>query len=509
MRTKLFLKNSVIILITKFLYYLSDFACRTILIHTLPIEYVGISGLFNNILTILSLSDLGFGTVLVYSMYVPIAQHDENKLLALVSFYKKAYRLVAIFIATIGLCLSPFLSYLIKDCPDIPYLHVFYLLYLGNTVSSYLFTYNQSLYLADQKMYVTSFYNNIANIIRIILQIILLITTHNFLLYLCVQMPTTLFINYYLTKKAKRDYPFLSCQTPPSLLKEERKKILKDVFATFNHRVGFISLNFTDNLLISFFFGIVMVSKNDSYNMILTFLRNIFSPVFSALNAGIGNFHATKTPEETLKLFGTLHFASFWFYTFCTTAFLALINPFITLVWGKKLLFEFPVVLLISINFFITGIRQMPITFKESLGLLYQDRYKPLLEALIKIVLSLILLKQFGIIGIFIGTFISMISTSLWVEPYVLFHYGFRTSTKQFWERNIRYIFSATIIIALTAFCVLQINLPLLPCILVRFIICLLLPNLLLLLFYHRSEEFKELLGIVQGIIHNWKQKRN
>lgn len=509
MRTKLFLKNSVIILITKFLCYLAEFICRTILIRTLPLEYVGISGLFSNILTILSLSELGFGTVLVYSMYVPIAQHDENKLSALVSFYKKAYRLIALFVGTVGICLTPFLPYLIKDCPDIPYLQVFYLLYLANTVSSYMFTYNQSLYLADQKMYVTSFYNNLAIIIRIILQIILLVTTHNFLLYLCVQVPTTLCINLYLSRKARKDYPFLCSKNPPSLSKEDRREIQKNVFAVFNHRIGFVSINFTDNILISFFFGIVVVSRNDSYNMILTFLRNLFSPLFSALNAGIGNFHATKTSEETLNLFGILHFACFWFYTFCTIAFFSLINPFITLVWGEELLFDIPIVLLISINFFITGIRQMPITFKESLGILYQDRYKPLIEAVIKLIFSILLLKQFGIIGVFMGSLVSTIATSLWVEPYVLFRHGFHTSTKQFWAHNLRYILSAALIFAITAFCILQINLPLLPCILVRALICILLPNLLLLLFYHRSHEFKELLGIICGILNDWKRKKN
>ena len=464
MRTKLLLKNSFVILFSSLTFYFTDFLCRTILVHTLSMEYVGVTGLFSNILSVLSLSELGFGTVLVYSMYVPFAQNDEEKLLALTDFYKKAYLAVSLLIGSIGILLTPFLPYIIKDCPDIPELSVYYLLYLGNTILSYSFVYRQSLFAADQKLYITKFYTNLFRVIRTLLQVIILITTHDLFLYLVVMLPFTLFSNLFLSWKAKKAYPFLNSGRHPTLEKEERKTIFKNVYAMFNHHVGATVVNSTDNLLISFFLGLKAVSRNDSYALIQMLLRSIFGTLFNSLNASVGNYHATKTEEETHTLFEALHFAGFWFYTFCTASFFLLVNPFISLVWGEKYLFSLPVVLLISINFYIYGIRQIPVTFKEALGLLYQDRYKPIIEALINLVLSVLLVKPFGIIGIFAGTFVSMVSTSLWVEPYILLHYGFHRSTKSFWLKNIKYLLIGTTGIGLTWLCSTPFKLPLPAC---------------------------------------------
>lgn len=499
MRTKLFLKNSIVILLTKFICYLGEFLCRTVLIRTLPMEYVGVTGLFSNILSVLSLSELGFGTVLVYSMYVPLAQKDEEKLLALTEFYKKAYRTITVLIGTVGVLLTPFLPHLINDCPDIPGLTLFYLLYLANTVLSYTFMYRQSLFMADQKLYITNFYTNLFRILKIIAQIVVLTATRSFVLYLLMQLPFTLFTNLLLSWKAKKAYPFLSSKSHPALDAKEKKEIFKNVYAMFNHRVGATVLNSTDNLLISFFLGLTAVSRNDSYVLLLNFLRYMFNPLFSSLNAGVGNYHATKTKEETHSLFETLHFAGFWFYTFCTISFFLLVNPFISYIWGDEFLFPLPVVLLLSVNFYITGIRQIPITFKEALGLLYQDRYKPILEALINLIISVLLVKPFGVAGIFAGTFISMVTTSLWVEPYVLFHYGFQRSTKAFWMKNLKYFLVGALCFALTWLCSLPFDLPPLAAMGVRIALCVTIPNGIFLLFSFKSKEYRQLFALLKA----------
>lgn len=507
LRTKIFIKNSFVIVFSKLICYLIDFLCRTVLIHTLPQEYVGVTGLFSNILGILSLSELGFGTVLVYSMYVPLAQNDEDKLLALTNFYKKAYRMISILVGTMGVLITPFLPYVINNCPDIPGLSVFYLLYLANLVSSYAFVYRQSLFMADQKLYVTNFYTNLLRIVRTVLQIIILITTHNFLLYLLVLLPFTILTNLFLSWKAGKEYPFLNSGRRPILAGDEKKKILKNVYAMFNHRVGIVVLNGTDNLLISYFFGLMEVSRNDSYVMLQTLLRSIFGTMYSSLNASVGNYHATKSGEETHTLFEALHFAGFWFYTFCSACFFLLVNPFISLFWGEEYLFPLPIVLLISANFYVFGIRQMTITFKEAMGLIYQDRYKPIAEALINLVLSILLAKPFGIAGIFMGTFLSMVCLPLWVEPYVLMHYGFHKSTKTFWSKNIRYLLVGTLGIALSWLCSLPFELPLLAVMGIRILLCLTIPNLIFLLFFFKTPEFQMLTNILKQFVNQLIKK--
>ncbi len=502
MRTKLFIKNSFVSLVTKFLCYFVEFLCRTALIRTLPMEYVGVSGIFSNIISVLSLSELGFATVLVYSMYIPLAQNDEKKLLALTEFYKKAYRIITVLVGTLGIFLVPVLPYLIKDFTVIPHLTLIYLLYLSNTVLSYTFCYKQSLFMADQKMYITNFYANFFRIIRVFIQIFILLTTQNFILYLSIQLPFTLFTNVFLSYKAKKVYPFLNSQEHPVLDKDEKKSIYKDVYAVFNHRIGAIVLNSTDNLLISVFFGLVEISKNDSYSMVLTLLRSVFSSLFGALNSGIGNFHAKKTKEETLKLFETLHFAGFWLYTFCTAGFFLFINPMISLFWGDEFLFSLPIVFLLSVNFYILGIRQVPLTFKEALGLLCQDRYIPLIEASINLGVSVLLAKPLGVIGIFIGTFISMVSTTFWYEPYVLLHYGFGLTTTTFWKKNVKYLTAGGLSLGLTYLCSLYLTpLTLLPSLALRLMICILIPNGIFALLFHRTNEFHHMIFILKDYL--------
>ncbi|MDE5907921.1 MAG: hypothetical protein K2H52_04140 [Lachnospiraceae bacterium] len=501
MRTKLFIKNSIVILVTKVLCYLAEFVARTVLIRTLPMEYVGVTGLFTNILTVLSLSELGFGTVLVYSMYVPIAQNDEEKLLALTTFYKKVYRIVAMLVAIIGGVVTPFLPYIIKDCPDLPGLSLFYLLYLANTVLSYTFTYRQSLFLADQKMYVTNFYSNLLHIMRTVAQIVVLVTLHNFTLYLLIQLPFTLCTNLLLSHKAKKAYPFLTSGKRPTLSSDEKTSIFKNVYAMFYHRLGYTVANFTDNLLISFFLGLTAVSQNSCYTLLITFLKSVINPLFSSLNSGIGNYYATKTKEETYSLFNLLYFAGFWFYTFCTISFFLLVNPFISFVWGDAFLFPLSVVLLISANFYVSGVRMITVTFKEALGILYQDRYRPIAESLLNLLLSILLVRFWGISGIFAGTLISMLSTSLWVEVRVLFHYGFQRSAKPFWLGNVKYLAAGVSSFALTFLCSLPFDLPPLALIGTRILLCLTIPNLFFLLFFHRSKELRNLIDILKGVL--------
>lgn len=501
MRTKLFIKNSIVILVTKVLCYLAEFVARTVLIRTLPMEYVGVTGLFSNILTVLSLSELGFGTVLVYSMYAPIAQNDEEKLLALTNFYKKVFRIIAMLVGIIGAAVTPFLPYIIKDSPNVPGLSLFYLLYLANTVLSYTFTYRQSLFLADQKMYITNFYSNLLHIARTATQVILLVTFHSFTLYLLVQLPFTLYTNLLLSYKAKKAYPFLNTEKHPSLSSDEKKSIFKNVYAMFYHRLGYTIANSTDNLLISFFLGLTAVSQNSCYTLLVTFLKSVINPLFSSLNSGVGNYYATKTREETCSLFHLLYFAGFWFYTFCTISFFLLVNPFISFVWGDTFLFPLPVTLLIAANFYVSGVRMITVTFKEALGILYQDRYRPVIESLLNLLLSIFLVQFWGISGIFLGTLISMLSTSLWIEVHVLFRYGFQRSAKSFWLRNIKYLAAGISSFILTFLCSLFFDLPPLALMGTRILLCLIIPNLFFLFLFHRSPEFCSLINIIKDTI--------
>ena len=477
--------------------YLMDFLCRTVFIHTLSMEFVGIKGLFSNILSILALTELGVGTVLIYSMYKPIAQKEEQRLLALLGFYKKAYTLIACLVGGIGLMLTPFLSYLIKDCPDIRGLHLIYLLYLCNCVCSYLFAYKLSILQADQKLYVITLFSCLISAAKNIVQIAALYLTGNFFIYLLIQIPFTLFNNLFISKRADKMYPFITAKEKPQLSGEEKKEILKNTFAMFNHRVGATILNSTDNLIISRFIGITVVAINDNYVLIVNMINMIVNQLFSALTAGVGSLNATESTETSYQVFKQLHFACFWFYSFCTACLFVLMNPFIELIWGSHYIFPLPVAAIICANFYIIGIRKIPLVFKESMGLLWQDRFKPLAEAAINLAISVAAVYYFGTAGVFAGTFISMVTTSLWVEPYILFKHGLKISWKEFWLTNAGYFPLSLFLVSITYLTGTLYQGTLLCAFVYKVVICLLLPNILLLLIFGRTREFKDLLSAI------------
>ena len=225
MRVDNSIKNMKYNIFSQILNLLIQFVSRTFFIKILGNEYLGINGLFSNILTILSLADMGIGTVLIYSMYKPLAENNEEKMKALMNIYKKIYNIIALTVLIIGLCITPFLQVFIKDMPNIQHIRFIFILYLLNTVVSYLCVYKISIINADQKNYIVTTRQQIFNIIANFIMIMVLVTTHNFILYLIVQMLFSIIRNIYLSSLAEKMYPFIKDTKGYKLTKEEKKKI--------------------------------------------------------------------------------------------------------------------------------------------------------------------------------------------------------------------------------------------------------------------------------------------
>ena len=139
-RTEYSVRNTTVAFAAQTAAILMGFFTRVVFTHTLSEGYVGINGLFTDILNILSLSELGVGTAITYALYTPIARGDIQKQQILMRMFRTFYRITAGFVLTAGLCLIPFLDILMKDRPDVDHLIWIYLLYLLNSVVSYLCT---------------------------------------------------------------------------------------------------------------------------------------------------------------------------------------------------------------------------------------------------------------------------------------------------------------------------------------------------------------------------------
>lgn len=407
-----------------------SFLNRVIFVRFLSAEYLGLNGLLSNILGVLSLAELGIGTAMIYSLYKPLADNDQDNLGRLMNLYCLLYRGVACVVLVLGLALFPFLHYLIKGQPDIVNLNLIYFMYLANSVCSYFLSYKYSILLADQKAYVRVVYEQVIHIVQILIQMVVLFLTGNFILYLSIQLSGSLFLNYMIARRADKEYPFLKDKKGlPE--KEKCKAISQNIAAMGMHKFGGVLVQGTDNLLMSAFVGLGSVGIYSNYKLVLTNINILLGKIYDAFVASVGNLGVTESSLKVYEIFCALDFFMFWMYSYISVGLFVLFNPFIEVVFGKEYLFSMSVVLLIVISFYLNGMRQANLLFREAMGLFWYDRYKPVAEVIINLAVSIGLVGRYEICGIFIGTIASCLFTCFWVEPYIFMKYGAKDQWKK------------------------------------------------------------------------------
>ena len=376
----------------------------------------------------LSLADLGFGTAMVFSMYKPLAEHDEKRLTQLVALYKRIYTIIATAITVIGVALVPFLKYLVNLDQNIPYLKIYYLLYLANTVSSYLVVYKICILNADQKNYLVSKYNTIFNFMSIIITSIVLLLTHNFMLYLVAHVVITYANNFYVSHVAEKLYPYINDKVE-KLPKEEGRMIFENVKSVFIYKVANTLVGSTDNTLISILIGTVTVGFYSNYSMIINNIVLFINIVFSSVTASIGNMVVEANKKKNYDVYCVMQQVSFLLSTVAITCTYLMINDLIYVWLGEEFILDSLVTVAIALNMYFSVVL-MPIwSYREATGMYMQTKYVMVITALVNLVVSIILGKILGLAGVLFATSIARISTYFWYEPKLLF--------KQFFEKNV------------------------------------------------------------------------
>lgn len=429
------MKNSRTINIAKNVWYgvvsqiiniVLSFISRTIFIYVLGIEYLGVNGLFTNILMLLSFAELGIGNAIIYGMYKPLAINDREKIKSLMRLYARAYKIIGLFVFIAGLIIIPFMDLIIKDTPQInESITVIYILFLLNTTLSYFFVYKKSIITADQKNYIILFYQQVFKIIQTIAQIFLLWITGEYIIFLCIQIISTLIDNIYMAHKANEMYPFLKEEKVERIDKEEQNAIFSNVKALFLYKFGSVVLNGTDNVIISAIIGITAVGLNSNYVLIISALTAIAGQIMNGFTASVGNLNAIGDKISKERAFDKIFFVSAWIYGFCTIGLFLFLNPLITIWMGEEFLFSNLAVFAIVLHFYINGIHFTAYTYRITMGFFTQGKWAPLAAAIINIILSIFLGNLIGIAGIFFATSIARFFTTGIVDPVLVYRIGF------------------------------------------------------------------------------------
>lgn len=499
------LKNSALNFASGFLgrvlTILLNFVVRTIFIYCLNEAYLSVNGLYSNILTVLSLAELGFGSAMVYRMYAPVAVKDYQKTAALLQFYKKIYIIIGVVIFLLGLCVIPFMDYIIKDKPDISGLTLYYILFLVNTSISYWFSsYKASVLYADQKEYIKTNVQNTMAILQSGLQIVLLLLFRKYLLYLLVQLVGNIFLNLYVAHLVDKRYPEIQTYQGASLSAEERVQIRKDTEALVLSRFGHVALNGTDNIIISAVVGVLWVGRLSNYTLICDSVTSVLCQITAAITGSLGNFFATEDKHAGYALFKKVEFLNFWLYGFSFIALVTLLDPFVQIWAGGRFVLGLPISIAIAINFFVAGYMNTLWVFRSTLGLFKQGKFRPILVAILNIVLSIVLGRLWGVFGVLFATFLSRAAISLWYDPLILHRYGFEVSCKPFFARYFRRVLllTAVLIAMLTIRHVVLSSATTVLRFAVMTMVTAIVPNAIFWLAYRRCEEYAYFRSIVK-----------
>ena len=490
-RTEYSARNTTVALIARSMAILTGFFGRVVFTHTLSREYVGINGLFTDILSVLALSELGIGTAITFALYQPIADRDIEKQKSLMKLYRKFYVMVAALVLAGGLLVIPFLDILIRDQPQVDHLIIIYLMYLANAVVSYIGIYKKTLVDAHQLSYLGVVYQTTSWIIQNLLQMIVLLTTKNFLLYLSILILCTIGNNICITRKADRLFPYLRDRDAAPLPKEEKTKIYDNIKAMLMHKIGNVMVNNTDNLLLSALVGTLSVGCYSNYFLIIGSVKQVLEQIFQGITASVGNLGVKEHKERIHRIFSATFFLGQWVCGVITITMYEVLDTFVGISFGEQYVFPKAVTLILCLNFYLLGMRQPTLVFRDSMGLFRYDRYKSIAEAIINLVVSVVLGLKFGTIGVFLGTLISTVTTSLWIEPYVLYKYRLQTSSRRYF---LQYGFYTAVTFLLwflqDKICAHMVGNPWFMCI-GRAVFCVVFTNAVYLLLYHRTPEFR------------------
>lgn len=504
-RTYYAAKNSAFGVIGKCAGLLASFASRTVFIHTLGKYYLGVSGLYSNVLSVLSLAELGFGSAMTFALYAPVAAGDDERVRQLLGFYRKVYRGVALAVALLGLALTPFLQHVVSgaDMISLGELRLYFLIYLANTVASYFVTYKYGLLNAMQGTYVTTNVETVTNLACAAAQIAALALTSDFLAYLLAQTATLVLSRFAISAYLNRRWPILRERPAAPLPKAERDRVLGEVRGLAVHQFSSVAVHATDNIIISAIpaLGVAVVGAVSNYSIIISAASGLALALFNGLSAGFGNLAASGDRGRFREAFEEANLANFWVYGVCTACFFTLLSPFVELWAGPDYLIDGASLALILADFYLQGQCTVYNNARIAKGNFNMDKWWSLLQALVNLVVSVACALELGLVGVYIGTVTSRLVFVV-SRPCCTWRFLFGTSPAGYFRTLAKYLLAAALA---TAACSLACA-PILAHsgagpLLAAAAVCLAVSNLLFLALFGRGREFRAVMSRLSGLL--------
>lgn len=501
-RTINVIKNSIFGVVSKFGVLILQFICRTIFIKVLGSEYLGLNGLFTNILTILSFAELGLGNAIVYNMYKPLAEKNDKEVSELLRLYKKCYNVIAILIFGAGILCIPFLNDLVGEVPNInESIYLIYTLFLLQSITSYFLTYRRSLISADQKEYMCSNADLIAEIVASILKIFVLLVLKNYIIFLLIQISRNIIANGILYFKSKKMYPNINENKAGNISKEKTKSIFKNVKDLMLYKISSTINSGIDNIIITKLIDLTTVGIASNYSLLIGAVNELLHRVMLSFTAGIGNLNAKDSLENREKVFYILTFIVTWIYGFCAIMLAVFLNPFIKIWIGSEYFLNISVVFALVLEFYICGVQYAGYNYAITTGLFKKAKWGAFISAILNVILSIILGIKFGVFGIFLATGLSRLCAQTWYDPYLVFKYEFKKSSSKYFIKFIRNFIFVVINLVVCYLVFSNVAMKSITSLVLNAILCAILSNIIFIILFFSTWEFKDMINRLKFLI--------
>lgn len=505
MRLKNIFRNSFFSLISQFSLILIGFFSQRVMNLTMGEELVGMNSVISNVVAILSVSELGIASAITFHLYGALAAQDELRIASLMNLYRKAYYVFATAIISMGLCIMPFIHLFLKDSSfSVSYIRLIYFLWLARTALSYLLSYKRSILVADQKEYIVSVITLFINVLNYSIVIVILNFWQNYRLALFFNIIVESLLNLWGIQYVNRKYPYLKQHRNTLLDKGTTKAIFGEIKNIFISRLSSKLLVSTDNLIISSFISVVITGRYANYSLITQSICNIMFALSQAIQPSVGNLFTEKNQEKNYQVLRQITFAFFLMTSFCAAGLMSLMSIFVTDFWLKKsyqLNIEVIVLCVINCYLFMIGLpTSMMMTVS---GMFDKERNISILYAMANLIISLLLVKPLGIIGVLLGTSASYLIQNIF-RICAFFRNYLHKSSKLYLLDILQYTILSCLETAAAFFLVNRFyQEKSLFSFLFAILLCVALPNSINFLIFLKSWRMRSILHMVQGTLRN------
>lgn len=501
-RTQKSVRNIAFSIAYQLVTLFSNFLMKTILIKSLGIQYTGVSALFTDILTVLSVAELGFGMAVSYALYRPLYEKDDIQIAKLMRLFKKIYRIVFSVIIAAGIVCLFFLKYIVTGVPDIKEdIHIIFIFFILKTAVSYLFVYKAILIEANQEKHIVSAIGMAVCILTAASEAVALAVFKSYIGYLVIMVTMIIVQNVIISLVANHRYPMLKTECSESLSPAERKEIFKNVRALAIYKISGAFQRGVDSVIISAMLGTSLVGFLSYYKMIVNNVNSLFGQVFEAIKPSVGNLAASESGERQYAVFKKMCFMSFAIGNFVTVSLITLLNPFIALWLGNNYLLGMDIVIMLAADAYIINMVPPYESFRNANALFVQGKYRPAAMVVLNIVLSVALADKWGMSGVLFATIAARVLTHVWYDPRLIYRKVFHKPFLQYIKMKTLYLLIVIVNCVLVyAICsIISVSNQWLGFCL-KAVLCVVIPNTVLIVLFRNNDEFKTLYACACGL---------